>query len=311
MVGGRRWDGGRGGSRSACSVGLGEGLGLAGAEAQPAAAEQDRGEQAGGDDDGGFGGAVNDGEGDEFGGGGLLELLTQTIEVTVEHKHVSERELIHVNVDKTVQEKNITHPTDSKLLYKAIVKLGAAAKDRGVPLRQSYVPMGKRASVKAGRYAHARQFKRMRRELRKLRTWVGRMIRDIERKTGAPGSRDQALTTLLVRCQRLVDQKPSDSNKLYSLHEPEVRCISKGKAHKRYEFGREMALATTNRGDWFVGALLCEGNPYDGHTLDATLRQVESNTGGRSATSPWARDTAATTTGAKRRCISPAAGRSG
>ena len=211
--------------------------------------------------------------------GGLLELLTQTIELAVEHKHISERELKQVNVDTTVQEKNITHPTDSKLLYKAIVKLGVAAKDRGIPLRQSYVRVGKRASVKAGRYAHARQFRRMRRELRKLRTWVGRMIRDIERKTGAPGSRDQALTTLLVRCQRLVDQKPTDSNKLYSLHEPEVRCISKGKAHKRYEFGQKVALATTNRGNWFVGALLCEGNPYDGHTLDATLEQVESNTG--------------------------------
>jgi len=209
----------------------------------------------------------------------LAELLTQTIKVAVEQKHLPKRELQQVNVDTTVQEKNITHPTDSKLLYKAIVKLGAAAKDRGIPLRQSYVRVGKRASVKAGRYAHARQFKRMRRELRRLRTWTGRMIRDIERKTPAPGSRDEELSALLELCQRLVDQKPSDSNKLYSLHEPDVRCISKGKAHKRYEFGQKVALATTNRGDWFVGAMLCEGNPYDGHTLDATLEQVESNTG--------------------------------
>jgi len=208
----------------------------------------------------------------------LLELLKQTIAVAVEHKHISERELKQVNVDTTVQEKNITHPTDSKLLYKAIVKLGAAAKDRRIPLRQSYLRVGKKASVKAGRYAHAKQFKRMRRELRKLRTWTGRMIRDIQRKT-APGSRDEELSALLDLCQRLVDQKPGDSNKLYSLHEPDVRCISKGKAHKRYEFGQKVAVATTNRGDWFVGAMLCEGNPYDGHTLDATLEQVEANTG--------------------------------
>jgi len=210
------------------------------------------------------------------GGADLAELLKQTIEVAVKHKHISERELKQVNVDTTVQEKHITHPTDSKLLYKAIVKLGVAAKDRGITLRQSYVRVGKRASVKAGRYAHARQFKRMRRQLRKLRTWAGRMIRDIERKTG---EKDEALATLLERCQRLVDQKPSDSNKLYSLHEPQVRCISKGKAHKRYEFGQKVALATTNRGDWFVGALLCQGNPYDGHTLSKTLEQVESNIG--------------------------------
>ncbi len=214
----------------------------------------------------------------------LVELLKQTVAVAVDQKHLPRAELKHVNVDTTVQEKNITHPTDLKLLYKAIVKLAAAAKDRGIPLRQSYVRVGKQdsggASVKAGRYAPAKQFKRMRRELRRLRTWVGRVIRGIERKTPAPGSKpDDALTTLLAHCQRLIDQRPTDSNKLYSLHEPEVRCISKGKAHKRYEFGQKVAVATTNRRDWFVGALLCEGNPYDGHTLDKTLEQVEQITG--------------------------------
>ena len=180
-----------------------------------------------------------------------------------------------MTVDSTVQESNITHPTDSKLLYKAICKLGRAAKDRGIVLRQSYVRVGQRASIKASRYAHAKQFKRMRRQVRKLRTYVGRLIRDIERK--AP-TKDEALKTLLARCQRLVDQRPTDSNKLYSLHEPEVRCISKGKAHKRYEFGQKVSLATTNRGNWFVAALLCKGNPYDGHTLKRTLARVESNT---------------------------------
>ena len=209
----------------------------------------------------------------------LVELLKQTVAVAVQQKHLPRAELRHVNIDTTVQEKNITHPTDSKLLYKAIVKLGSAAKQRGISLRQSYVRVGKRAAVKAGRYAHAKQFKRMRRQLRKLRTWTGRMIRDIQRKTPAPGSADDELATLLALCQRLVNQKPTDSNKLYSLHEPDVRCISKGKAHKRYEFGQKVAVATTNRHDWFVGALLCEGNPYDGHTLNATLEQVESITG--------------------------------
>ena len=249
----------------------------------PAGSSEDAGNTSVGDHSKGAdnaGGSDTSGgtSGDTSGGGGLLELLTQTIEVAVEQKHVSERELKQVNVDTTVQEKNITHPTDAKLLHKAIVKLARAAKDRGIPLRQSYLRVGKRASVKAGRYAHAKQFKRMRRELRKLRTWVGRMIRDIQRKA-APGSSDEELSALLELCQRLVDQKPTDSNKLYSFHEPDVRCISKGKAHKRYEFGQKVAVATTNRGDWFVGALLCQGNPYDGHTLAATLKQVESNTG--------------------------------
>jgi len=203
----------------------------------------------------------------------LAELLKQTLVVAVKQKHLPKAELKQVNVDTTVQEKNITYPTDSKLLYKAIVKLGKAAKQRGITLRQSYVRVGQKASIKAGRYAHARQFKRMQRQLRKLRTCTGRIIRDIQRKTGQKP--DEILLQLLTDCQRLVDQQPGDSNKLYSLHEPEVRCISKGKAHQRYEFGQKVAVATTNRRDWFVAALLCEGNPYDGHTLAKTLQQVE------------------------------------
>jgi IS5 family transposase len=206
----------------------------------------------------------------------LEELLRQTVVVAVDQRRLPQAEIKQVNVDTTVQEKNITHPTDSKLLYKAIVKLAMAAKCRGVSLRQSYVRVGKGASIMAGRYAHAQQFRRMRRELRRLRTWVGRMIRDLQRK--APGH-DLELSTLMSRCQRLVDQKPTDSNKLYALHEPEVRCISKGKAHKRYEFGQKVAVATTNRRNWFVGATLCEGNPYDGHTLNETLDHVQRITG--------------------------------
>ena len=214
----------------------------------------------------------------------LDELLRQTVVVAVDQKHVPEAELKQINVDTTPPERGEAHhafpgATDSKLLYKAIVKLASAAKGRGVALRQSYLRVGKRASIMAGRYEHAKQFKRMRRELRRLRTWVGRMIRDISRKVIQP---DIELATLLSRCQRLVDQKPTDSDKLNSLYEPEVRCISKGKAHKRYEFGQKVAVATTNprgRRDWFVGARLYEGNPYDGHTLNKTLDHVQSITG--------------------------------
>lgn len=205
-----------------------------------------------------------------------MALLEQTVALAVRQKHLPEREVKQVNVDTTVQEKNITHPTDSKLLCKAIVKLGRAAKESGIALRQSYVRVAKRASVKASRYAHAKQFKRMRRQLRKLRTWTGRLIRDIRREAG---TFTEPLKALLAQCQRLRDQRQGDSNKLYSLHEPDVRCISKGKAHKRYEFGQKVSLATTNRRDWFVGAMLCEGNPYDGHTLSRALEQVESITG--------------------------------
>ena len=205
----------------------------------------------------------------------LLELLQETIALAVREKQVSPKEMEQVNVDTTVQEKNITHPTDSKLYYRAIVKLGKAARQYGVPLRQSYVRVAKHAAIRAGRYAHAKQFRRMRRELRFLRTRLGRLIRDIRRKVANP---EPSLEELLCLCERLHRQQRHDKNKLYSLHEPEVVCISKGKAHKRYEFGQKISVATSNRGNWILGVSLCQGNPYDGHTLASTLASVVSNT---------------------------------
>lgn len=206
----------------------------------------------------------------------LVALLQETIALAKREGHVSPRDLERVNVDTTVQEKNITHPTDSKLLYRAIQKLVVAARSRKLSLRQSYLRVGKRMAVKASRYAHARQYQRMRRCLRKLRTYVGRLIRDIGRKADPV---DQSLATLLARADRVRQQQPHDTHKLYSLHEPEVQCISKGKAHKRYEFGQKVAVGSTNRGNWMVAAQMLPDNPYDGHTLAATLSAVERVTG--------------------------------
>jgi IS5 family transposase len=206
----------------------------------------------------------------------LEELLQETIALAKREGQVSQRDLERVNVDTTVQEKNITYPTDSKLMYRSIQKLVKAAQSRSIKLRQSYLRVGKIAAVKVSRYAHARQFKRMQRSLRKLRTYVGRLIRDIRRKASSP---DEALATLLARADRVRQQQPHDTHKLYSLHEPEVQCISKGKAHKRYEFGQKVAVASTNRGNWMVAARMLPDNPYDGHTLAETLTTVESVTG--------------------------------
>lgn len=104
-----------------------------------------------------------------------------------------------------------------------------------------------------------------------MKTYFGRVIRDIERKCIAP---DEELSTLLDTSTRIFQQQRYDKNKVYSVHEPDVACISKGKAYKRYEFGTKVSVATTNRGCWFVGTLAFNGNPYDGHTLDKTIEQI-------------------------------------
>jgi IS5 family transposase len=115
-------------------------------------------------------------------------------------------------------------------------------------------------------------FKRARHQTKQLKTYLGRVYRDIQRKTDAP---DERLLELLPLSERLLKQEKSSKNKLYSIHAPEVECIAKGKAHKRYEFGCKVSIEK----NWIVGIEALHNNPYDGHTLDETLKKVESVTG--------------------------------
>lgn len=206
----------------------------------------------------------------------LESLLSETVDLAVREKQLKKSDCKRVIIDTTVQEKNITSPSDSKLLYRAILKLGKAARQRNIPLRQSYIRVSKIAAIKASRYAHAKQFKRMRRKIRLLKTYVRRILKDIERKAGTIDSQLQEQINL---CWRLHNQQPNDKGKLYSLHEPHVQCISKGKAGKRYEFGNKVTVATTNRSNWIVGMETLKGNPYDGHTLSGALTTIERVTG--------------------------------
>jgi Transposase DDE domain. len=154
------------------------------------------------------------------------------------------------------------------------------AGEHGLSLRQNYNRVGKRLVRQIGGYAHARQFKRMRAALRKLNVRVGRVVRDIERQLEGRDERTrEAFARDLALARRILSQKRSDKDKLYSLHAPETECISKGKAHKRYEFGVKASFATTHRSGFVVGALHCPGNPYDGHTLRPQLEQVKKLTG--------------------------------
>ncbi|MFM2410467.1 MAG: hypothetical protein RL481_1295 [Pseudomonadota bacterium] len=148
------------------------------------------------------------------------------------------------------------------------------AKRFGIELRQSHTRLAKAAALKAGRYAHARQFRRMRRELKKLRTYLGRVYRDIGRKIAGNLDLEARFARLLGLVERLLAQKPKDRHKLYALHAPEVVCISKGKARTPYEFGAKVGIATTNREGLVLASVAFENNPYDGHTLNRTVAQA-------------------------------------
>ncbi len=208
-------------------------------------------------------------------------LLTKTIEAGREAGVIDDGSLSRVAVDTTVMEKNIAHPTDARLYDKARRKLVALAHEGGLELRQSYARKGPRLAAQVGRYAHARQFKRMRKALRTLKGYTGRVLRDIRRhlRDVPEGPYRERLTEMLALVSRLLHQEPKGSDKLYALHETAVDCISKGKARVRYEFGCKVSLATTLDRGFVVGMRSLPGNPYDGHTLDEALEQVTILTG--------------------------------
>lgn len=206
-----------------------------------------------------------------IGEAGAEQLLKESIDAGLKLKAVRSFQLKRVNIDTTVQEKEIRFPTDARLYDRARQRLVNAAKERGIRLRQNYNRKSKHLLCQQSRYAHARQMKRAAGCTRKLKTYLGRVIRDIERKCAEP---DPKLQGLLDVGSRIHKQERKDKNKIYSVHEPAVECISKGKAHKRYEFGCKVSVAATSRGGWFVGAMALHGNPYDGHTLEKALEQV-------------------------------------
>jgi len=212
----------------------------------------------------------------------LQALLQESLSVATETKAIKPSDLNRIIVDTTVQPKNVMFPTDARLLNRAREILVRLAKGAGIKLRQSYARVGKFALIKHQRYAHARQFKRANRALRTLGTYLGRIIRDIARKAGDNGSAlsESALLRMLALARRVLEQKQRQRGpKVYSLHAPEVECIGKGKAHRPYEFGVKVSVATTlahaKGGQFVTHVKALAGNPYDGHTLATVIPEME------------------------------------
>jgi IS5 family transposase len=201
---------------------------------------------------------------------GAEELLATTINTAVAIKAVKPSEFERVIVDSTVQEKAIAYPTDSRLLEVARHKLVQMAKKHGLALKQTFAKEGKLLRLQAGRYAHAKQFKRMRKAIKRQRTIVGKLLRAVTGQPLLAGLHRE----MLARIERVLKQQPKDKNKLYALHAPEVECLSKGKARQPYEFGVKASIAVTAKSGLVVGARAFPGNPYDGHTLAEQLEQT-------------------------------------
>lgn len=213
-----------------------------------------------------------------LGEAGVEELLAETIEAAKKAQVIRSTSLKRVIVDTTVMNKAIAHPTDSRLLERCRHHLVKEAARKGLKLRQNYNREAPRLSIQIGRYAHAKQYKRMNRALRTLRTLrsrVGRVMRDVQRQIGAVAEGHRAgLEALIAKTKRILMQRQKDKNKLYALHAPEAECISKGKARQPYEFGVQVSITTTHREGLVVGARSMPGNPYDGHTLEEALEQA-------------------------------------
>ncbi|HXR24123.1 MAG TPA: IS5 family transposase, partial [Candidatus Binataceae bacterium] len=214
----------------------------------------------------------------------LVALIQESLSVAHKLGALATKDLQRVAVDTTVQPKAIAHPTDARLMHRALEKLVALAQREGVVLRQSYVRVAKRAAIMVGRYTHAHQFKRARKALKFLRTRLGRVIRDINRKIdGRPEleARFAHLLDLALKV-RLQDHRRRGP-KVYSLHAPEVECIGKGKARTPYEFGCKVSIATPvtqpKGGQFVLHAKALHGNPFDGHTLGPMVADLEKFTG--------------------------------
>jgi IS5 family transposase len=220
---------------------------------------------------------------DRIGADKLELLLAETISVAIRTQAVTERALERVTLDTTVQTKAVAHPTDSHLLMRGIERLNALAKKHGIKLRQSFLRVGRQAKRDVSRLIHGRGHKQALRWVRKLRTWLGRLDRDIGRKIAGDEVLEAAFAQTRERVARILAQKTSDAHKLYALHAPEVECIAKGKARTRYEFGVKTSIAVTNArtagGQFIIGMQALPGNPYDGHTLTGQVEQVERLTG--------------------------------
>lgn len=199
---------------------------------------------------------------------GVAVILAHSIEL-----HGKEAKESEVVVDSTVQEKNISYPTDTKQYRKIILRCWKLANEQGIQLRRRYSKEVRKHLISQRLRKNPKKRKLADRGQRRLRTIAGILLRELERKL--PSETKDAQKENFVLYRRVLSQKPKDSQKIYSLHEPHVYCMSKGKEHKKYEFGTKASIAMTKTNGIIVAACAHRKNHFDAHTLPEVLNQVE------------------------------------
>ena len=217
---------------------------------------------------------------------GVTDMIAETLASAVRNKVAKAKDFERVNVDTTVQEKNIRFPTDARTLDRARERIVSVGEKLGIGFRRNYVRKGKTMLRKHSGYVKAKRFNRAENVVRAMKQYLRNVVDDAERCMVVPRSVGQMvqlakLVELVQLSKRLIaqDKNTPGKEKVYSVHEPQVECIAKGKVHKRYEFGVKAGFVTASRTNWVLGAMALPGNPYDGNTLVQMLEQAEKLSG--------------------------------
>ena len=215
---------------------------------------------------------------------GAKEMIMETLSSAVRNKVAKKKDFERVNVDTTVEEKNIRFPTDARTLDRARERVVATGEKLGVKFKRNYVRKGKTMLRKHSGYVKAKQFSRAANVVKAMKQYLKNVSDEAEEATKGIVPRNAREMMLLEQLRGYVelsrriiaqDKDTPGKDKVYSVHEPQVECIAKGKVHKRYEFGVKAGYVTASRTNSVLGAMAIPGNPYDGNTLSKALKQAE------------------------------------
>lgn len=209
-----------------------------------------------------------------IGSNGIEKILQASIQVALETKTVTSKELTQTICDTTVMPKAVTHPTDAKLLYRSVEGIVRATRKVKIRLKRTYLRTARWTLREYQRLMHGKRFRKAQRPLNKIRRYLIKILRELD---PVLESCPRELLMEAAISAKVVVQTREDKSKIYSCHEPQVSCIAKGKAHKPYEFGSKACLLVTAKQGLVLSMTTHAGNPYDGHLLVEAKDKAEKN----------------------------------